>query len=40
MDTKEIVISGDCVRIGAVSATEAIEEANNTANKALQEAEK
>lgn len=40
MDTKEIVISGDCIRIGAVSATEAIEEANNTANKALQEAEK
>lgn len=40
MDTKEIVISGNCVRIGAVSATEAIEEANNTANKALQEAEK
>lgn len=40
MDTKEIVISGDCVRISAVSATEAIEEANNTANKALQEAGK
>lgn len=40
MDTKEIVISGDCIRIGAVSATEAIEEANNTANIALQEAEK
>lgn len=40
MDTKEILISGDHVRIGAMTAAEAIEEANNTANKALQEAEK
>ena len=40
MDTKEIVISGDCVRIGAKSVTKAIEEANTAANKALQEAEK
>lgn len=40
MDTKEIVISGDCVRIGGKSVTKAIEEANTAANKALQEAEK
>lgn len=40
MDTKEIVISGDCVRIGGKSVAKAIEEANTAANKALQEAEK
>lgn len=40
MDTKEIVISGDSVRIGGKSVTKAIEEVNNAANKALQEAEK
>lgn len=40
MDTREIVISGDCVRIGGKSVAKAIEEANTTANKALQEAEK
>lgn len=40
MDTKEVVISGDSVRIGGKSVTKAIEEANTAANKALQEAEK
>ena len=40
MDTKEVVISGDCVRIGGKSVAKAIEEANTAANKALQEAEK
>lgn len=40
MDTKEVVISGDSVRIGGKSVTKAIEEANIAANKALQEAEK